>query len=136
MSSKAHGVLLDLVAKLRAKLVAQSKAGHTGSFEDINCFLVFRKASGVERGMSIDVVAFMRALTVLGVAHTENTARTAFGILLSMDDSHALSECNTGLEFRHVSFAAPLYFLSLINLPPVYTLIRAPHHLIILPHNP
>jgi Ca2+-binding EF-hand superfamily protein len=101
MASEAHALLLDLVAKLRAVLANQANAGHTGSFEDINAFVAFRKASGVPRGMPIDILAFKTVLTNLGVAHTEKLASKAFRILLSMDGTHTLTNPNTDLAFRH-----------------------------------
>ena len=100
MASKAHAVLFDIVAKLRAILAAESKVGHTGSFEDINAFVAFRKASGVERGVPIDAVAFRKALTTLGITHSKKLASVAFGILLSMD-GNAQTNPDNNLQFRH-----------------------------------
>lgn len=100
MESHAHKLLLEMVNKLRKELLSQEKSHLKGSFEDINAFVVFRKASGVDRGRSIDMPAFCTALTNLDVKHDENLASEAYQILLSMDGGGGKT-----LEFRHVSCA-------------------------------
>ena len=56
----AHRLLEDLRCKLLARLDSLNKK--RGQFQDVNCFIEFRNASGVPQGEPVDLVCFERAL--------------------------------------------------------------------------
>ena len=88
--SNSNSLLLSLLTAIQHQTPTNGS-----SFADVNSFVVFRQASGVDQnsGDPVDYNGFVQALTQLQVPHTSGLARLAYGSILSMaaDDTDAIT---------------------------------------------
>jgi len=95
----AHRLLEDLRCKLLARLDSLNKK--RGQFQDVNCFIEFRNASGVPQGEPVDLVCFERALRQFDVdgSNKKSLMKSAFSLLTRKDDRGITDD--TSITFNH-----------------------------------
>ena len=99
----AHKLLEDLRSKLLARLDAVKK--RRGAFQDVNAFVEFRNAAGVEPGKPIGYDGFVRALRQFGIKGAQNArlSKRAFHFLSTADGKANTDDIK--VTFNHVSFS-------------------------------
>lgn len=97
----AQRALEDLRQKLLARLDALNKK--RGQFQDLNSFIEFRNAAGVQKGKSVDLNGFRRALKQFDCPgrHDDRIVRKAFSTLTRQDQNSSTND--KAITFNHVS---------------------------------
>ena len=93
----AHVLLENLRSKLLARLDSVSKK--RGQFQDVNAFIEFRNASGVEKGEQVNLKNFKQALQQFDCSFNDDTSRQAFGILTRQDNRSKTDD--VAITFNH-----------------------------------
>ena len=108
-------MLEDLRQKLLSRLDALNKK--RGQFQNLNSFIEFRNAAGVQKGKSVDFNGFKKALNQFDCPgrHNDSIVQKAFGILTRKDQN--VSTNDLSITFNHVSERLATLILILLFIP-------------------